>query len=74
MNPDEGIVDWVFCETCQQWYHCQCENIDSKIANEKDFNFVCRACEIQKVNYIYVLSIFQNIEISLNQVNFLVKI
>lgn len=48
VNPDEGIVDWVFCEPCQQWYHCQCENIDGEIAKEKDFVFVCKACEIQK--------------------------
>lgn len=47
VKPD-GTVVWVFCEACQQWYHCPCANVDSKKATDEDFIFVCKSCKPQK--------------------------
>lgn len=43
-----GTVTWVFCESCEQWYHCPCVSVDSKKANDDDFIFICKSCKPQK--------------------------
>ena len=44
-NPEGLEIDWVFCETCEKWYHCQCVNIDSQLANDESYVFICKPCK-----------------------------
>ena len=40
----EEIVDWVFCESCEKWFHCPCVNVDSNLAKHEDYEFLCNPC------------------------------
>ena len=44
-NPD-GLVDWLDCAGCEQWFHDECVGVDPKIVNEA-FKFYCSSCEIK---------------------------
>ena len=44
-NPEGLEIDWVFCETCEKWYHCQCVNIDSQLAKDENYVFICKPCK-----------------------------
>ena len=44
-NPD-GLVDWLDCAGCEQWFHNECVGVDPKIVNEA-FKFYCSSCEIK---------------------------
>ena len=44
-NPD-GLVDWLDCAGCEQWFHNECVGVDPKIVNEA-FKFYCSSCEIR---------------------------
>ena len=54
-----GSATWVLCENCQGWYHCLCVKVDSTIASEKTFIFVCKKCST-KANEISSVSVFAN--------------
>lgn len=41
-RPD-GKVSWVCCDGCEAWYHCNCVNVDPKVA--KDIIFHCKTCQ-----------------------------
>ena len=44
-NPEDLEINWVFCEACEKWYHCQCVNIDSQLANDENYVFMCKPCK-----------------------------
>ena len=37
---NKDLVDWIQCERCDQWFHCQCINISREDADELD-SFFC---------------------------------
>ena len=48
LGPDscqkpEGKVSWLCCDGCEQWYHCNCVNVDPKVAAEIIFH--CKDCK-----------------------------
>lgn len=44
-RPSSDEVDWVQCDTCEQWYHNLCVGITAKKATELD-SYVCPYCKI----------------------------
>ena len=46
-RPDDKRVDWVYCEGCPKgegWFHCPCVNVDSNLAKNEDYEFLCNPC------------------------------
>ena len=48
-KKDKGEVDqWLQCEICEDWYHCECENISDNtyntLKNEKTVHWYCTVC------------------------------
>ena len=35
-------IDWVFCDHCQRWYHCLCEQVELKNLGDTYTCSVCR--------------------------------
>ena len=44
----QNTVVWVFCESCNQWFHCPCIGLSGQKAQEEDFIFLCKKCQPRK--------------------------
>ncbi len=42
-HPSSDEVDWVQCDTCEQWYHNLCVGISAKTAAELE-SYICPYC------------------------------
>ena len=42
-NANEKI-NWVQCDTCDQWYHTYCVNLENVTVQDKDFTYNCKDC------------------------------
>ena len=43
-HPSSDEVDWVQCDTCEQWYHNLCVGITAEIAAELE-SYICPYCD-----------------------------
>lgn len=48
-RPASEEVDWVQCDTCEQWYHNLCVGITAKKATELD-SYICPYCSAPSSN------------------------
>ena len=46
LNPEGLEIVWIFCESCEKWYHCQCVYVDTEKASDEKFEFQCKGCEL----------------------------
>ena len=50
VKPNDYVVDWLDCSSCEQWFHNKCVSVDPEMAKNKKFEFYCKSCEIKRSN------------------------
>ena len=50
VKPNDYVVDWLDCSSCEQWFHNKCVSVDPEMAKNKEFEFYCKSCEFKRSN------------------------
>ena len=62
-NDKEEVDQWLQCEICEDWYHCECENISDStyntLKNEKTVHWYSVACNKGVVKVLKNLKLVQ---------------